>query len=80
MEWVSAGLALCSLGVLVFFIAFSYGATNPASVMVIRLAAALSFIMGIWTYVIGFKTSIILIKIYSLILTGVALFFYLGAV
>ena len=80
MEWVGEGLALCFLGVLVFFTAITAGPPDRLAVIVIRLAAAMSFTLGIWTFIIGFKTSVVPIKICPLILTGVALLFYLGTI
>lgn len=80
MEWVGEGLTLCFLGVLVFMVTISGDTSIRLSVLVIRLAAAMSFILGIWTFIIGFKTSIIPIKVCPLILTGVALLFFLGTV
>ena len=77
MEWVGEGLALCFLGVLVFAVTISTDTPSSVAVLVIRLAAAMSFIMGVWTFIIGFKTSVIPIKICPLILTGVALLFFL---
>lgn len=80
MEWVGEGLALCFIGLLVFIVTILGGAGNPVSVIVYRTTAIMTLILGGWTFMIGFKTSIVPIKICPLVLSVVAVLFFLGSV
>ena len=80
MEWVGEGLALCFIGLLATLVTLLGGTENPVSKMVLWACALMSLIMGGWTLLIGFKTSIIPIKICPLVLTIVAIMFFVGSV
>jgi len=80
MEWVAEGLALCFIGLLVMVVTIWEGPENPASIIVYRASAAMAIIMAGWTFLIGGRTSIIPIKICPLVLTTVAVLFFLGSV
>ena len=80
MEWVGEGLALCFIGLLATLVTLLGGTENPVSKMVLWACALMSLIMGGWTLLIGFKTSIIPIKICPLVLTIVAILFFVGSV
>lgn len=80
MEWVGEGLALCFIGLLVFVVTLLEGTTNPASVLVYLGSAIMAIVLAVWTFVIGFKTSIIPIKICPIVLAMVAGLFLLGSI
>jgi hypothetical protein len=80
MEWVGEGLALCFIGVLVALVTLLGGAGEPVSRIVYWISAVMALVLGGWTFVIGFKTSVLPIKICPLVLTVVAVLFFLGSV
>lgn len=80
MEWVAEGMALCFIGILVLLITIFEGSENPASIFAYRVSAVMTFVVGLWTFIMGWKTSIVPIKICPLILTCVAVLFFLGSV
>jgi hypothetical protein len=75
MEWVSEGLTLCFIGLLVLFIAIFGQDGSPVSQMVYRAAGAMLLVMAVWTLVTGARTSIIPIKICPAVKTVVAALF-----
>ena len=70
MEWVAEGLALTFIGVLVLIVALVAQPNDATAVLVLRLSAAMLFIMAAWTAIAGFATSILPIKICPFVLTA----------
>jgi hypothetical protein len=80
MEWVGEGLTLCFIGLLVLVITILGEAKNPVSLLVYRASGLMALVMAGWTFVIGSKTTIIPIKVCPLVLTVVAMLFFLGSI
>ena len=78
MEWISEGITLCFIGVLVLFITLTGGSQNPVSLNVYRVSALMLIIMAILTGLTGARTSIIPIKICPFVKAVVAILFFLG--
>ncbi len=78
MEWVAEGLALCSIGVLVLLVTLSGGAGQALGRVVFWTSAGTALVLGAWTFIAGFKTSVLPIKICPLVLTCVAVLFFLS--
>jgi hypothetical protein len=75
MEWVSEGLTLCFIGLLVLLIAIFGQEGNSVSNIVYRAAGVMLLVMAVWTLVTGARTSIIPIKICPAVKTMVAALF-----
>lgn len=69
MEWVAEGLALTCIGVLALVVALVAQPNDATAVLVLRLSAAMLFIMAAWTAIAGFATWILPIKICPFVLT-----------
>jgi hypothetical protein len=80
MEWVAEGLSLCFIGVLVALVTLLGGTVNPVSKIVYWACAAMALMVGAWTFAIGWKTTVVPIKLCPLVLTLVAVLFFLGSV
>ena len=80
MEWVGEGLTLCFIGVLVLVVTILGEAQNPVSLLVYRTSSLMVLVMAGWTFVIGSKTTIMPIKVCPLVLTVVAILFFLGSI
>ncbi|MBU7046200.1 MAG: hypothetical protein HXS54_07145 [Theionarchaea archaeon] len=79
MEWISEGLAMCFIGVLVL-ITVMEGSQTPASLNVYRLSAVMLIIMAALTAMTGARTSITPIKVCPFIKTIVAVLLLLGSI
>lgn len=75
MEWVSEGLTLCFIGLLVLFIALFGQDGNSVSNMVYRAAGGMLLVMAAWTLATGARTAVIPIKICPAVKTLVAALF-----
>jgi len=80
MEWITEGLTLCFIGLLVLFINIWGGSQSQASVIVYRASAVMLVIMAGLTASTGARTSIVPIKICPFVKTAVAILFFLGTV
>lgn len=80
MEWVSEGLSLCFIGLLVAAVTLWGGAPSAASLVVYRASALMLLVMAIWTASTGATTPIIPIKVCPFVKTAVAILFVLGSV
>lgn len=78
LEWVAEGLALIFIGVLAAMVTTLAGGYDPVSTPVIRACALMLLILGGWTLYIGFKTSVIPIKICPFVLATAAILLLLG--
>lgn len=79
MEWVSEGLTLCFIGLLVLFVAIFGQDGNSVSNIVYRAAGVMLLVMAVWTLVTGARTSIIPIKICPAVKTVVAALFLIAS-
>ena len=80
MEWISEGLTLCFIGLLVLLVTLLIGPHNPVSNIVFWAAAAMLTVMAILTASTGARTSILPIKICPAVKIAVAILFVLGVV
>ena len=72
MEWVAEGLALVFIGVSTFVLTLVAGLSDPIAALVYRMNAAALIVFAIWTYVAGFKTDLLPIKLCPVVLTSAA--------
>jgi hypothetical protein len=79
MEWITEGLTLCFIGLLVLLVTLYAGPQNLVSVLVYKVAAWMLVAMAGLTFVTGAKTSIALIKVSPLVKSIVAILFFLGS-
>jgi hypothetical protein len=79
MEWVTEGLTLCFIGVLVLLTNLLGGTANDVSRIVFRIAAGMLIVMAVWTALTGARTSVIPIKICPFVKLAVAIMFLLGS-
>ena len=79
MEWVAEGLALCFLGLLVVLVTAFSPAGDPTARLVVRAVAAMALVLGGWTFVIGFKTSDLPIKLCPLVMAVAAVLLVWGS-
>jgi hypothetical protein len=80
MEWISEGLTLCFIGVLVLIITLFEGTQCYVSFIVYRLSALMLLVMAGLTAMTGARTSNVPIKICPIVKTIVAILFLLGSV
>jgi hypothetical protein len=78
MEWISEGLSLCFIGILVLVITIIAGSGNSVSIIVYRISAIMLFIMALLTAFTGARTSIIAIRFCPVVKIAVAVMLYLG--
>ena len=74
MEWIAEGLTLCFIGALVFT---TTAATDSRAA--VWVSAAMLLVMAALTALTGARTSILPVKVYPFVKTGVAVLFILGA-
>lgn len=79
MEWVSEGLTLCFIGLLVLFVTLFARNGSYVVDIVYRASGAMLLVMAGWTLVTGARTAIIPIKICPLVKTFVAILFLSGS-
>jgi len=72
MEWVAEGLSLSFIGILVALVTLLGGAANPVSRLVYGACAVMALVMGGWTFAIGWKTTVLPIKLCPFVLAIVA--------
>jgi hypothetical protein len=72
MEWVAEGLALVFIGVSTFVLTVAAGLADPVAVLVYRMNAAALVVFAAWTYLAGFQTSLLPIKLCPAVLTAAA--------
>jgi len=75
MEWIAEGLTLCFLGVLGAFVVLGGGLTYPVGRTVIRVVAAMLFVMAGLTAATGSRTSIRPIKACPVVKSVVAVLY-----
>jgi hypothetical protein len=79
MEWVTEGLTLCFIGVLVLLTNLLGGTANDVSRIVFRITAGMLIVMAVWTALTGARTSVIPIKICPFVKTCVAIMFLVAS-
>jgi hypothetical protein len=72
MEWVSEGLTLAFLGILILAVTAAGGRAQPASRLALGLSAGALVVMAVWTRLTGARTSIAPIRICPYIKTAAA--------
>jgi hypothetical protein len=80
MEWVIEGLTLCFLGVLVAVTASVLGSGDTATLLVVRLAAAMLVVLAVVSAFTGARTSVVPMKLCPFVKTAVALAFFISTV
>ena len=78
MEWVSEGLAMVFIGILVAAVEYR-GGVDPVSPLVFKLCAGMVFVMALWTLFTGARNSILPIKICPIVKTVCATLTWIGA-
>jgi hypothetical protein len=78
MEWLSEGVTLCFIGLLVLYITLTGGIRNQVSMNVYRGCGLMLLVMAGLTAFTGARTSIVPIKICPIVKTAVAILFFLG--
>ena len=72
MEWVAEGLALIFIGLSTFVLTAAAGLADPVAVLVYRMNAAALIVFAAWTYLAGFKTDLLPIKLCPAVLSAAA--------
>jgi len=72
MEWVAEGLALSFIGLSTFVLTVAAGLADPIAVLVYRMNAAALIVFAAWTYLAGFKTDLLPIKLCPAVLSAAA--------
>lgn len=72
MEWVAEGLALVFIGLSTFVLTVIAGLADPVAVLVYRMNAAALIVFAAWTYLAGFKTDVLPIKLCPAVLSTAA--------
>ncbi len=80
MTWVSEGLTLCFIGVLVLLVTLLGKAGAPLSLIVYRACAAMLLITAVWTGLTGARTPVLPMKLCPVVKTVVATLLLLGSV
>jgi len=80
MTWVSEGLTLCFIGVLVLLVTLLGEVGALSSLIVYRACAAMLLITAGWTGFTGARTPVLPMKICPVLKTVVAVLFLLGSV
>jgi hypothetical protein len=80
MEWITQGLTLCFIGLLVLLVTLFTVTANKVSVIVYRISAIMLVIMALVSALTGARTSVIPIKICPYVKTGVAILFFVGSI
>jgi len=79
MTWVSEGLALCFIGLLVLLTTLRASPGDSLPVLVYRLSAAMLVITAVWTSMTGARTPILPMKICPVVKAGAAVLFLAGS-
>ena len=80
MEWITEGLALGFIGVLVALVTALEGPDNAASTIVYRLSALMLLVMAGVSLFTGARTSLLPFKLCPPIFAGCALLFLAGSI
>jgi hypothetical protein len=78
MTWVSEGLGLIFIGVLVASVYALGKGNNAAAAGAIVISSLMLLIMALWSFLTGAKTSILPMKICPFVKIGVGVLFLLG--
>jgi len=72
IEWVAEGLALVFIGLSTFVLTVAAGLADPVAVLVYRMNAAALIVFAVWTYLAGFKTDVLPVKLCPAVLSTAA--------
>jgi len=78
MEWVAEGLALAFVGLLVALVTAAVGPDDPVAVFVVWAVIGFCVVIGLWTFIIGRRSSIAPIRLCPLVLAVAAGLLALG--
>jgi len=76
--WISEGLTLWSIGLLVLLITVLGGSSNSLSINLYRISALMLVILAVITLLTGARTSILTMKICRVVKMVVAILFFVG--
>ena len=79
MTWVSEGLSLCFIGVVVLGVTILGLHINPVAVFVERAAAVMLLVSATWTAFTGARTPNVPMKLCPVVKAGVAVLFVIGS-
>ena len=79
MTWVSEGLSLCFIGVVVLGVTILGLHINPVAVFVERAAAVMLIVSATWTAFTGARTPNVPMKLCPVVKAGVAVLFVIGS-
>ena len=80
MEWVAEGLTLIFIGLLVLATTLIIGTNFPTATLVFYAAAAMLFVMAVWSGFTGARTSILPMKACPFVKSFVGILFILAMV
>lgn len=80
MEWVAEGLALAFVGVLAALVTAAGGSDDPVARLVVWAVIGFCVVMGIWTFIVGHRSSILPVRLCPLVLAVAASLLVLGTV
>ena len=80
MEWVAEGLTLIFIGLLVLATTLIIGPNSPTATLVFYAAAAMLFVMAVWSGFTGARTSILPMKACPFVKSFVGILFILAMV
>jgi hypothetical protein len=78
MEWVAEGLALAFVGVLVALVTAAGGADDPLGATVVWAIVAFCILIGMWTFIVSRRSSVLPIRLCPLVLAVVAILLVSG--
>ena len=80
MEWVAEGLALAFVGLLAALVTAAKGSDDPVARLVVWAVIGFCVVMGVWTFLVGRRSSILPIRLCPLVLAAAASLLVLGTV
>jgi hypothetical protein len=78
MEWVAEGLALAFVGILAALVTAIGGPNNPVGKAVLWAVVGFCVVMGVWTFIVGRRSSIAPIRLCPLVMAVAAGLLLLG--
>lgn len=79
MTWVSEGLSLCFIGIVVLWVTVLGANVNPVAIFVERAAAVMLIVSAVWTAMTGARTPIVPMKMCPFVKLVVAVLFIVGS-
>jgi hypothetical protein len=78
MEWVAEGLALAFVGILAALVTAIGGTSDPVGKAVLWAVVGFCVVMGVWTFIVGRRSSIAPIRLCPLVMAVAAGLLLLG--